>query len=163
VLHLVADWRATLREARRVMRGVGTLLLSGTPGAMSGGEHDATLPPAQARRAWNDILRDLGSSPNQGQPGVRNDNPTLLSELEALGARCEQRTLLEYDVPGMSARDELQQHRDRIYSSDWARPAEVHAEALARLERWLAEECPDPDTRYTRRGSFQALLARWEA
>lgn len=160
VLHLVADWRATLREARRALHGAGTLLLAGNPGPGPNEELDPD-PPAQARRAWNAILRELGSSPSAGQPGVRNDDPALLAELEALGARHEARTLLEYDGPALSARDELRQHRERIYSADWARPDDVHAEALARFERWLDSVCPDPDRPYPRRGSFRALIARW--
>lgn len=159
VLHLVADWRATLHEARRALRPGGTLLLAGTPGRPP--EDDETNSLAQARRAWGEILSELGSSGNVGQPGVRNDSPELLAELEAQGARVEERTLLEYDGQPLTARDEWRAHRERIYSSDWARPDDVHAEALARMERWLAEECSDPDTPYTPRASFSALLVRW--
>jgi hypothetical protein len=55
----------------------------------------------------------------------------------------------------------VQGYRDRIYSSDWARPEDVHGSAVERVERWLAAECADPDTAYPLSGAFRALLARW--
>lgn len=163
VLHLVADWRATLAEARRVLRPGGRLLLAGDVGFEDG--PDAGLasvpPPAQAQRVWREALRELGLSGREGQPGARPDDPAVREALVALGATVEAVTLTDYERLPLSARIVVQGFKERIYSSDWARPADLHAAAVARVERWLAEQCADPDTPYSVRGSFQTLVATW--
>lgn len=164
VLHLVADWRATLHEAARVLRRPGgRLLLAGEPGRDRADAADsaAVPPPVQAMRAWRAILADLGSSEHVGQPGIRLSDPLVIAELEALGASVAVEDLVAFERPPISARLVLQGYRDRIYSSDWARPEADHRAALARLERWIVEECHDPDTLFTLSGSYQAVLAAW--
>jgi SAM-dependent methyltransferase len=162
VLHLVADWRATLLEARRVLRPGAPLLLAGSPWRHPRDEPEEMLtPPQRATRAWLHILGELGSSPNHGQPGIRLEAPELEDELRAQGASVERATLVEYSGVPASAREVLRRHRERMFSSDWARPAEVHAEAVARLERWIAEQCDDPDTPFPQPGRFEAMLVRW--
>lgn len=164
VLHLVADWRATLREAARVLRRPGgRLLLAGDPGPERSLDADpATLiPPLQAQRAWRDALAAVGSSGNVGQPGMRPGDPQVRAQLEALGATVDVEELTEFERPPLSARAVIQGYKDRIYSSDWARPDAEHAAAVARVERWLAEECADPDTPYTQKGVFRAVIAAW--
>jgi len=162
VLHLVADWRATLREAYRVLRRPGgQLLLAGDTGADEDSPDLAAPAPVQAQRAWREILAALGHPVRTGQPGIRLHDPAVRAELEALGAQVHELDLAEYERPPISARTVARGYHDRIYSSDWARPDAIHAEALARLDAWLAT-CPDPDTPYTLRGHFRAVLARWE-
>jgi ubiquinone/menaquinone biosynthesis C-methylase UbiE len=162
LLHLVADWRATLRETRRILRPGGALLLAGSPGTRSRhNEDELVAPPDQARRLWLSTLEALGASPSAGQPGVRMEDPQVADYLAELGAAVERVVLLEYRHTPLSARDVLRQHQERIYSSDWALPDDVHRAAVARLERWLAESCPDPDTAYRLPARFHALLARW--
>ncbi len=163
ILHLVADWRATVREARRVLRSPGgQLLLAGEtgpddqpPGA------DAPPPPVQAQRAWRAILAELGHPERAGQPGIRPQDPAVRAELEALGASVQELDLTAYERLPLSARMVAQGFRDRIYSSDWARPDELHAAAVARLEQWLASACPDPDTLFAMQGRFRVVLAQW--
>ncbi|NTU78177.1 MAG: class I SAM-dependent methyltransferase [Chloroflexales bacterium] len=165
LLHLVADWRATLREARRVLRPRGAhLLLAGDAGAeeWDGADAASLPPPVQAQRAWKSILNDLGLSGHEGQPGARPHDPAVREALEELGASVELLELAEYERLPLSARDVVRGYGQRIYSSDWARPDELHGAAMAHIERWLAEQCPDPDTSYTLKGRFRALLARWE-
>lgn len=164
VLHLVSDWRATLAEARRVLRRPGgQLLLAGETGAFDQLPPEAqALPPVQAQQAWGTILAELGHPSRSGQPGIRPTDPAVQEELERLGATVEQRDLTSYERAPFSARQVLQSFKDRIYSSDWARPDEVHAAAVVRLERWLATECADPDTPHAVGGQFRVVVARWE-
>lgn len=162
VLHLVGDWRATLAEARRVMGGRGQLLLAGD----SGVEPEATAlealpPPAQAQRVWSEALRELGLSGREGQPGIWPSHPDVAAALRALGAVVETADLAPYERLPFSARTVVQGYRERIFSSDWARPDDLHQAAVTRLEAWLAEQCPDPDTPYALKGRFGAVVATW--
>ncbi|HMQ34159.1 MAG TPA: class I SAM-dependent methyltransferase [Chloroflexaceae bacterium] len=164
VLHLVADWRATLAEARRVLRPRAHLLLAGD--VRSEDEPRADLvglpPPAQARHVWRAALAGLGLSGHEGQPGAtRLGDPAVSEALAALGATVEAVDLAEYERLPMSAREVVRGYSERIYSSDWARPDDLHGAAVARVERWLAEECADPDTPHAVRGRFTGLLATW--
>ena len=166
VLHLVADWRATLAEARRALRPRAHLLLAGDVRPEDEPQVDVAilLPPAQAHHAWRAALAALGLTGHEGQPGaVRLSDPAVTQALVDLGATVEQVDLAEYERLPMSARDVVRGYRERIYSSDWARPDDLHAAAVARLERWLAEEGADPDTPHVVRGRFTGLLATWGA
>jgi hypothetical protein len=69
--------------------------------------------------------------------------------------------MTEYQRPSSSAREVVQGYRQRIYSSDWARPEALHSAAIARMERWLDVECPEPDRPYPLTGRFRAVLATW--
>jgi SAM-dependent methyltransferase len=160
VLHLVADWRATLQQARRVLRQPGQLLLAYEAGPENDAEA-AESPPEQAQRVWRTILDELGHPSREGQPGVRPSDPAVRDALEGLGATVTELELAEYERLPRSAREAAQAFRERIFSSDWARPEDLHSAALARLEQWLATECPDPDTLYPIAGRFRALAARW--
>jgi SAM-dependent methyltransferase len=160
VLHLVGDWRATLVEARRVLRRPGGQLLLAEE--MGGDEQEGDAPPpAQARRRWRVILEALGYPEELGRPGIRADDPAVRAELEALGALVEELDLTEYERRPISARMVAQRFRDRIYSADWARPDAIHNAALERLEQWLATDCPEPDQPYALRGRLRVMLARW--
>lgn len=165
VLHLVSDWRATLREAARALRRPGgRLLLAGDPGRRSGepGDPAALPPPVQVQRAWRAALAAVGSSEGAGRPGVRTEDPMVAEELAGLGATVVVEELTEFARPPISARQVIQGYRDRIYSSDWSRPDDQHNAALAQVERWLAEECADPDTPYSLPGSFAGVIATWD-
>jgi SAM-dependent methyltransferase len=164
VLHLVSDWRSTLAEARRVLRRPGgQLLLAGETGSFD--DHaidDQAPPPVQAQRAWGAILAELGQAPRAGQPGIRPQDPAVREELERLGATVQELELTRYERRPASARMVLQAFRDRIFSTDWARPDAIHAAAVSRLEQWLEGECSDPETLYPMGGMFRVVLARWE-
>ncbi|HWQ15951.1 MAG TPA: class I SAM-dependent methyltransferase [Roseiflexaceae bacterium] len=157
VLHLLDDWRQGLREARRVLRPVGHMIFS-----QSGWNSRAGEPPDPSRlvgERWNAILKELGVDRSARPRGQWMDDQEVLAELRAMGATAELVTLLEYRRPGSSAREAVDHFRNRIYSSDWHTPEEVHAEAARRLERWLAEECPDPDAAPEGMASFNAVVA----
>lgn len=163
VLHLVADWRATLAEARRALRPRAHLLLVSDRGSDDHGDVDPArlTPPSQARRLWGQMLDELGLTGREGQPGRRPEDPEVPAFLEELGARVAQVDLTAYERLPISADEVVRGFRERVFSSDWARPAEAHAAALERMERWLREECSDPATPYTTGGRFRGLMASW--
>lgn len=163
VLHLVADWRATLTEARRVLRpGAHLLLLSDVSSDEQRDATPATLsPPARARRLWQEVLAEQGSSDSEGQPGIRPRDPAVAAFLAELGARVEEVDLAAYERMPISAEEVVRNYRERYFSSDWARPEELHAAAVARMEQWLREECPDPATPYVSGGRVRGLAVVW--
>lgn len=163
VLHLVADWRATLAEARRVLRSSALLLLLSDVSADEHPDTDpATLaPPSQARRLWDAILREQGSNRREGQPGVPPRDPAVAAFLSELDASIGEVDLVEYERMPISAEEIVRGYRERVFSSDWARPADQHTAAVARMEQWLREECPDPATPYVIKGRFKGLAVRW--
>lgn len=156
VLHLVDDWRVVLDEARRVLRAGGRI-------ALANDEHvpaDPPPPPEQVWDAWSRFLDELGVPPELRRANaVRGLDERFAAHLRERGASVERRTLLTYEREPRSARDVVVSYRDRIFSSCWALPDDIHAEASRRLERWLAEECPDPDGLYASPGRVDALIA----
>lgn len=163
VLHLVDGWQQALREAHRVLR---------TPGGQLLLAYDAPAPEgiASAQRTvhaqWSAILRELGTSRDALLPGIRasdrsRSDETIAAYLRELGAQTQVITLAEHETPPLSQRQMAQRHIERMYSSDWRLPDEVHAEAVQRLQAWLQTECPDPDTATRSLAHFRAIVARW--
>lgn len=163
VLHLVDGWQQALREARRVLRTPGGQLLIAYETHASEGESSARH---SVNAEWGRILRDLGVKREELAPGIRpsshqHTNEALIDYLHELGARTEDLTLLEHETPALSPRQMAQRHIDRMYSGDWLLPEETHAEAVRRLQTWLATECPNPDVPISGRAAFKAIIARW--
>jgi ubiquinone/menaquinone biosynthesis C-methylase UbiE len=74
LLHLVSDWRQTLRECRRVLSDGGWLVLSSNERAEQK-QRDVTASrtpggPLQVRQKWNEIMNELGQdrSRQTGRP-----------------------------------------------------------------------------------------------
>lgn len=163
LLHLVSDWRATLLEVRRLLRRPGgRLLIAGDVGVEDEPEIGAFVsPPIRAQMVWREALRAQGLSGREGQPGIRPHDPAVRAVLEDLGAEVTVMDLTEYERLPLTARQVIQGYRERIFSSDWSRPEALHAAAVAYVERWLVEECPEPDTPYALTGHFRAVIATW--
>ncbi len=158
VLHLVDDWQKALREAQRVLVPGGVLLL----GHDSGPEASAEIaPPQQVNRKWQEIRRELGTDQPSGRSNIWGADDRLPAYLESLGAQTERIHLARVEGPPISARGMAERIKARSYSSDWSTPDDVHAEAVRRLEQWMAEELPQPDEPATSTGNFVALVARW--
>ena len=166
VLHLIDEWQAVLNEARRILRPSRSWLLI----ARSDGQRHAPIidqdnpqrtDAANVRAKWNEILRDLGLERHAFRPGNRAVDTALDDYLHQLGAKTETALLAEYDQPPVSPRTMAERLKARMYSGDWNLSDDVHAEAVRRLDKWLNEECPNPDTAVASKGSFSAMVASW--
>src|SRR5215472_17237807 len=165
LLHLVSDWRETLRECRRVLREGGWLVLSSNEraeqkrrSATAGRTHEG---PHLVIQKWNEIMNELGQDRSRRQRGQSLANEEVHDALRQMGASVEHVTLAEYQHRPITAREMVGLHRDRIFSSDWHHSDDIHAEASRRLERWLEQEHRAPDAPYQAQVQFSVLLAHW--
>jgi len=165
LLHLVSDWRHTLRECQRLLRDGGWLVLSSNERAeqkqrevAAGRTPDGPLP---VRQKWNEIMNDLTQDRSRQPGGQWLANEEVCDALAQMGATVRQVTLAEYQHRPITAREMANLHRDRIFSSDWHHSDDVHAVAWRRLERWLEHEHSAPDTPYQAQVQFSVLLAHW--
>ncbi len=162
VLHLVDGWQLALQEARRVLRCPGGRLL------IARDDHGAgdTSPRRLVAREWSRILEELGVGHLPHGPGIgrgerERPDEMLLACLRELGAHTERVVLAEHTETQLSARAAVQRHIDRVHSSDWRLPDDVHAEACRRLLAWLDSDCAEPDRTQIATARFQALAAWW--
>jgi ubiquinone/menaquinone biosynthesis C-methylase UbiE len=126
VLHLVGDWRATVAEARRVLRPGGALLLG----------LNAHLPNANhaLREKFNDLVAH--ERPRLRSWAVIDDE--VLPALAASGA-----TMLTRETPiwtmRVTPREEIAALRNRVWSSTWSLSDEAMQAALPELEAFAVE------------------------
>jgi hypothetical protein len=80
-------------------------------------------------------------------------------DLERLGASVARVVLARYQDRARTAREVAAAHRDRIFSSDWPIPEDIHAEASRRLDRWLETEHRAPDELFVDQSAVVVLIA----
>jgi SAM-dependent methyltransferase len=162
VIHLVDDHLETLAEVRRVLRPNGRVIVSANEyAAQERRDAEGGRTPTGARlvtRRWNAILTELGVDRGRRSRGQWLSDEALTADLERLGASVERVVLARYEDRPRTARQVAAAHRDRIFSSDWANPDDVHAEASRRLDRWLETEHPAPDDAFVDQSAVVVLI-----
>ena len=159
VLHLVEDWRQVLNEAHRALRpGAAIVLADDIRGECDCADH---TPRAQVQRAWSAILDELNVPPDQRRDGAPHGlDERFRDHLHALGATVERTTLITYRQQPQTVREVARRYQERMYSSCWILPDHIHAEAARRLQHWVNEQCPDPDTPRDAPARIDAMIAR---
>jgi ubiquinone/menaquinone biosynthesis C-methylase UbiE len=129
VLHLVADWRAALREIRRVLRSVGAVVNSWNP-------HTGQDVDEELRQFWRGRVDAHGG--DWRRPGVQS-REELRAEMEQMGAQVTAINAARTVTPvtPQSVIDSLEQ---RIYSETWPVAEAVFQPALAELKMWAAKK-----------------------
>ena len=162
VIHLVDDYRQALAEVRRVLRPNGRVVLSANEyAAQVQRDLEEGRTPTGARLVtsqWNSILTELGMDRSRRPRGQWLSDEVLTADLEGLGASVERVVLARYENPARTAREVAAAHRDRIFSSDWPIPDDIHAEASRRLDRWLQTDHPAPDDLFIDQSAVVALI-----
>ena len=157
VLHLVDDWEATLREACRVVRPGGWIILANDEAV----QHEPPNPPDLVFPAWNTILDQLEVPDDLRRARVvRGLDPRFVDVLRDQGAAIERVALVNYLRAPRTAREIARRFQERLVSSSWAVPDDLHAQASQKLDEWLARVCSAPDLPFADEARIDAIAAR---
>ncbi len=160
VFHLVESWQKAAQEAKRVLKPGGWLLVAYETASID--ESERKSPASIVRNKWDEIFTNMGLAKHSVRPGVWGADETIIEYLKGLGATTEIATLADFMWPAISMRQMADRLINRLYSSDWATPDDVHNEASLQLEKWLTEECLNPDELIVSSSQFKIVSATWE-
>ncbi len=164
VFHLINDWQAGIDEARRVLKKPGGwLLLAQDDSTDQSDGPDNFMPGRVVRQKWDEIMQSLGISGQQRGQGRWDRREEILTYLSQNWVEAQEITLLEYQLPPLSARQMADRIRARMYSSDWATPDEIFQQADHQLAEWVNTECPHPDLPVISGSQFKVIVARLPA
>lgn len=157
VFHLLDDWRRCIQESKRVLKPGGYLLI-----VRNAPQDSAAQPPwAVVHGKWDEILTTLGIGVDGIRHGIFRTDEMMMKHLSSTGARVQIVDLLPYTEKAISTRMMVERRRQKMFSSDWHLPADLHARALQQLNRWLETDCAEPDEMCAQAMVFRAIVARW--
>jgi ubiquinone/menaquinone biosynthesis C-methylase UbiE len=150
VLHLIGDWRAALREFRRVLRPNGVYINSRR-------WHNPDDVERRISDFWHSRVEAHGA--NWRRPGIQ-PNEDAAEELGQMGAAVEQITPVRFfaSVTPQSVVDGV---ASRVDSDSWGVPDEVFDQTLAELRAWAVAEFVDLDQPVSVERRFMLDVARF--
>jgi ubiquinone/menaquinone biosynthesis C-methylase UbiE len=135
VLHLVGDWRAAVREVRRVLRpGTGAYV-------NSAGVDDHESPLARLRDFWRGRVEARGAA--WRRPGAQSRDE-VLAEVHAVGGLVETFEL-GIETHSRTPNGLIDAIASRIHSDTWDIPDDALAESVRELRAWAAGTFADLD------------------
>ncbi len=149
VYHLVANWRHALREARRVVKPGGCLLIS---------YHirRSDSPNLRIRQKLAELVAPFGIDTRR--PGAQTSEE-LKAELETIGGAPRILPVATWHEPNTIAQI-LADLSARIFSETWAIPPDVMAQVMPSLHAWASEEFSDLQRVVEDDSQFNWLVAR---
>ncbi|MCY4071274.1 MAG: class I SAM-dependent methyltransferase [Chloroflexi bacterium] len=157
VFHLLDDWQRCIQEVRRVLKSGGHLLIVRNAPL----DNEAQPPWAVVHSKWDEILANLGVGVEGIRHGIFRTDEMMMEHLHSTGAAAQLVDLLPYTERAVSPRMMVERRRQKMFSSDWHLPADLHARAVQQLNRWLERECAEPDEMHAQAMVFRAIVARW--
>lgn len=150
VFHLIAGWRESLDEVRRVLKPGGVLL--------SGYEwRPPDSPGARILDQWREIVRGRGLEGYQ--PGAR-DFDDVNATLFEMGAMMDEAAVGDWTTTRSLARH-LESIEHRTWSSTWLVPDDFFPQCLAELREWAIREWGGLDREFTTPHQFIWQIFRW--
>ncbi len=151
VFHLLAEWRKSLIEVKRILRP-GGLFLTG---------HDwrpDDSPSELIFKHWREIVTAHGVTGHE-PPGV-HDFEDIKRELFALGATLEEWTVGDWSTTRtLAAHIETIEHR--TWSATWAVPDEFFPVCLAELRAWVEHQFGPLEREFVTPRKFVWQSFRW--
>jgi SAM-dependent methyltransferase len=151
VFHLLADWRAALAEARRILKPDGIVLTG----------YEWRPPDSASERlltAWKDIVRAKGLDPGH-RPGA-GDFEEIKSELFAMGAAMDEWSAGEWETRRTIAHH-IETIEHRTWSSTWGVPDDFFPQCLAELRAWAVSQFGALDREFVAPRRFVWQRFRW--
>ena len=149
VYHLVANWEYALRQALRVLKPGGTLLISYH-------YRGADSPNRRLRQKLSELIEPYGI--NTRRPGAQNSEE-LKTELEKLADDLKIVHIATWKESSTLA-EILDQLGARIFSETWAIPPDLMARIMPSLRAWAEQEVGDPSQVLDEDSQFNWLVAR---
>ena len=158
VFHMLDNWQRCIQEARRVLKPGGHLLIVHNVAP----EGSVRPPWAVVHAKWDEILAGLGVGTEGIRHGIFRTDLMMMEYLRSTGAEAQLIDLLSYSEKAVSARMMVERRRQKMFSSDWHLPADLHTRAVDELNRWVETECEAPDEMIAQPMLFRAVVARWD-
>ncbi|HJS20581.1 MAG TPA: methyltransferase domain-containing protein [Anaerolineales bacterium] len=152
VMHLIAPWRAALREFQRVLSHGGIYLNVRTYASVGESLRE------QVRTYWRGWVEAQGGHIHQ--PGIR-DHEEFLQELRSLGTNLTEREVVRFTLP-FTLREELDRFASRIYSDTWDIPDDIFDASLEELRVWVERQFGDLDQQRQDEVRFVIDAARFD-